>query len=368
MGETGKSYDPQYRALRSVTGSVVCLPGQRRGPRTDRARCDTRDGAVWCNRSLDDTPERPDGRSGDRNVTGRSPAECGGGASAADISAPPGACRGKTVEFIGVCGSGKTTVRKRLLSYDSGDCAVTKWHTVRSLVEERLRMQSRLYSLARKLASFAFWAKLDRRIRWSYYENHLMPALKLDFALRHSRLVAQMLRLQRTVHGQRDARRVVRWWLEPFVGHAVARRRLRRGEVCFLDEGVAHRSLYSLMVLSPHEPAVLQLARDCAEAFPPLDVVVYLRAPAELAVRRQEHRGFVPPLVDKKGSAGRMAILDSYMQFADILAAELRKRGTAVLEISSDARRSPEQICADLLPDLCEHLDLARPFATEEGS
>jgi Ser/Thr protein kinase RdoA (MazF antagonist)/thymidylate kinase len=186
------------------------------------------------------------------------------------------------IELAGPPGAGKTSLQPTVLR--ACEAAGLQPYTV----EHAARAFARRTAAGRVAAQLP--APADRRALWAvFYVGSAVGAVRL--ACRRPAMTLHIARTQwrRPPEAEGRARRVLYWYFRTAGAYEFLRRRGRSDEAVIIDEGFVHRAV-QLHASSVERPTPRQIARY-VNALPPSDLVILVRAPAEVCRQRVRSRG-----------------------------------------------------------------------------
>ena len=247
------------------------------------------------------------------------------------------------VEFIGVPGSGKTTLSAALTAalHAAGERPLAP-KDARAVFAQR----SLLARLARAAAPQAVGDRAARRLYfwqggrekerfWRAHEA-LFRQVQVTQQARPAAARAAERRVVELFHAfARDTAMLVRW--------------MRLDERLIMDEGFAHR-VVQFFVSDVEEPD-LAAVRAYLRLLPPPSWLVYVHAPHETCLRRVFERGLWQHFEDKD-EAQIARFLTNAQTVVETAVAELSRAGWRVIRVEND-ERPPEATAQDLLRQIC---------------
>ncbi len=241
------------------------------------------------------------------------------------------------VEVVGTPGAGKTTLVAALvpLLEASGLHARGVADAARE-VAGRGRVASVVVPrLPARVASIVLWR--------AFAVARLLHAGR--YLATHPRLAALLWRTQRNRPEQADARRrkVLHWYLRMLGARCYLVRNARPGEALVLDEGVLHR-VVQLFASPVERPDAAQISAYL-DLVPPPDVLVAVRAPADVCFERVEARGRWEALAGRD-AADVATFVDNAGHAVELAVADARRRGWVVVEIDNGAPTTEPALAA----------------------
>lgn len=229
------------------------------------------------------------------------------------------------VELVGAPGSGKSTLvpEVRRIARSMGLHPFT-------VVEAARAFASRTWP--GRLAAAVLPRRLHRAALWAVFL--LFRALCAGaFAVRHPRLVGYVIATQ---HGRpraaRRQRRVIHWYVRLAGAYRFLTRHAGDREVLLLDEGFVHRvvQLHASTVEAPDRT----LIDGYVDLVPRPDLLIHVRAPADVCERRVRSRGVWDRFQHRKPEEVGRFVANAH-RATELVVGAARARGWAVIDVDN---------------------------------
>jgi thymidylate kinase len=245
------------------------------------------------------------------------------------------------IEFIGVPGSGKSTMAlvARQVLRDLGLKAM--------FVPEASRCCLMRTPLGRMIR-FVTPPRWQQRVIWGVFRR-LLVLYRVEFAVRNRTLAWRVLGvLARRQLSWRDKRSIVRWFFRDASYYRYFLDRLLPGETLILDEGLVHRAT-SLYTSASEDPSLLEVT-DYVKLLPRSDLVIWVQAPLDICAARVSTRGMSKRYLGKDLAP----FLNNSAKTIDIALQGIRDVGWDTVATSNDGKL--EACAADLRDLLTERI------------
>jgi Ser/Thr protein kinase RdoA (MazF antagonist)/thymidylate kinase len=270
--------------------------------------------------------------------------------------APPR--RPVVIELVGAPGAGKTTV----LGAVQAGCAADGLHAA-TIVDAARTVAAR--TPIGKVAVRALPPRLRAKALWALFlaQRRISAA---GFARRHRALIRSVRASQRErpAGAEADERRVLHWYIRMAGATTSWRRHAHDDEALIVDEGFAHRAvqLFTSVVEAPDAARIAAYV----ELIPRPDLLIHIRAPAEVCERRVLARGVWPRFEGRDPQELGRFIAHAH-RATELVAEAAATDGWSVLAIEN-GERTPAEVAADVERVVAARLATDRNLAPATGN
>ena len=232
------------------------------------------------------------------------------------------------IEFIGVPGSGKTTLMPVLKDFlnENGYRAYPVLEAARPFAQK---------TIPGKVAGALFPGRLRRAALWQIFYLNSFSQRRV-FAKNNRDLMEVVLPYQSNRPlSERDRDHVLRWFIHLTGYYQFFINNLDEGEALIFDEGFVHRVVQ--LFASEHESPNFDAVAEYLSLIPQPELVVYVSAPREVCEQRVYSRGLwdrfreKDPLDTKKYLSNSWAIVDFSVDC-------LRQKKWNLIEVQNDTQ------------------------------
>jgi thymidylate kinase len=236
----------------------------------------------------------------------------------------------KHIEFLGLPGSGKTTLAFELRGYLNS-------HGHKALSAEQalyaaLRRRSHYYELRYPIK----YCSYERGKRW-LYEVYRKPRFSYDplnrFLGGHEKMAETLCAIQQYPQSMYNSAVLIRWLVRLYCGYQLAKENLKRNELLVLDEGFCNRaiSIFGYCSGTVNCPKL----QDYIKNVPAPDAVLRVEASLETREKRLSGRGY-PARLKNLDEMQRKELNRNFETCASLVVAGLEARGVPVITINND--------------------------------
>jgi hypothetical protein len=256
------------------------------------------------------------------------------------------------VEFIGTPGAGKTTLLPVVI-----ECLQARGISARSVVEAARPYAQR--TLIGAAASRLAPPSLRRPLLWQVF-YHLSIAYRLRFFARHSRLIRQVMHIQRRRPIPAEERRHVLHWFFVLVGqYEFLTTNTWPDEALIFDEGFIHR-VVQMNASDVEEPDPARITAY-VDLLPRPDLVIVPQAPWPVCKARIYRRGLWERF-GHKSPAEITRYVANADRSVDIAVGHIKRKGWDVIEVDNSGD-DPAPTIAELRGKLAASPALTRRMA-----
>jgi adenylate kinase len=248
------------------------------------------------------------------------------------------------VEFLGVPGTGKTTLTSMVVQN------MQAWGVQSLSVIGAIRVYAARTLRGRLICRFVP-GSLQRPALWRVY-SWFRPLYRLQFAGEHPEFWRYVARSQQERPIPQEHRQLIwRHFGDVVASYQFLSRQMRPGETLVYDEGFTHR-VVNLYVSEQEQPEPDRIVQYLAQA-PTSDLVILVHAPLSICVQRVWTRG----VRGRLGGTSEQEVtrfLENAQRAVSISAAYLQSSGRAMIEVDNGGGLEP--CAADLVNQLKEFL------------